>query len=91
VIWRLTADRPVALAELVYGRVPSGFRQEFPAGGPPRDLDADEPLTMTSLTPQRIFVHRGLAAEANGFSINGWETRVREEFAPALDGDGASP
>ena len=35
VLWRLVAERPTALSEVVYGEVPAGFRQEAPPAGVP--------------------------------------------------------
>ncbi len=86
-VWRLVADRPVALSELVYGRVPAGFRQEFPAAGaPPRELLTGEPLTLLTTTARRTFRHEGYAASPRRLVIEDWEMRLREPPPPpALD------
>jgi hypothetical protein len=88
VIWLLVADEPAPLAQLVYGDVPAGFRQETPAhAGRPRDLMPGEPLALESVTPLRIFHHEGFAADSQRFEIDTWEMRLRHPPArPEVDG-----
>ena len=91
VLWRLSAEEPVPLSALFYGRVPAGFRQEVPVGGaPPRPLLDGEPLSMRSLTELRIFRHEGFA-RGDVLTILGWEMRLRREPSPPLDGGEDGP
>ncbi len=90
VLWRLVADAPTPLPELVWGEVPAGFRQQVPAPGEaPRPLVAGEPLALESITPQRIFHHRGHVARGSRLTIEGWAMELRAAGAgTALDGTG---
>ena len=59
-LWRMSAPAPgVRSAEHVeYGQVPSGFKQEIPAGDtPPRPMIPGEKLIVVIVTPE--FVYRG--------------------------------
>lgn len=92
VIWSLAADPPAPVSELVYGRVPQGFRQETPAeGGRPRALVVGELLRLESVTPRRIFKHEGWVARDQRLSIEHWEMILRHRGEPELDVPPASP
>ena len=83
VLWRVVADEPAALGELVYGHVPAGFRQETPAGSArPRALVIGEPLTLESITPLRVFLHEGFVASGQRLSIDFWEVKLRHPPEP---------
>ena len=59
-LWRISAPPPgVRSAEHVeYGQVPSGFKQEIPAGNaPPRAMVPGEKLIVVIVTPE--YVYRG--------------------------------
>ncbi len=82
VVWRLVAEEPTPLAQLVYGDVPPGFDQEAPAGGErPRSLMAGELLILESITPLRVFRHEGFAS-GQRFSIDYWEMKLRHPVEP---------
>lgn len=57
-LWRISAPAPgVRSAEHVeYGRVPTGFTQEIPAGnGPPRAMIQGEKLIVVIVTPEYVY------------------------------------
>ena len=57
-LWRISAPAPgVRSAENVeYGKVPSGFTQEIPAGNaPPRAMIPGEKLIVVIVTPQYVY------------------------------------
>lgn len=68
VIWRVEKiGAPVMLQQLRLGEIPKGFRQIFPAGGPPRYFNTGEVLTMHKDTPKRTLRHSGRATGRNSF------------------------
>ncbi len=84
VIWRLAADPPAPVPELLYGDVPAGFRQETPAGGDvPRALVLGEMLRLESVTPLRVFKHEGWVTSGQRLSIDHWEMKLRHPPTPA--------
>lgn len=92
VLWRLVADEPMALNELVYGEVPAGFHQETPAGAAaPRELVIGELLYLESVTPSRIFRHEGFVVSGQRLSIDFWEMELRHPPAPAGLDDSPAP
>jgi hypothetical protein len=92
VLWRLVADEPTPLDELVYGDVPVGFRQETPAGATvPRALVEGELLQLESVTPRRVFLHEGFVTGDQRLSIDFWEMKLRRSpETPELDDPPAS-
>ena len=84
VVWRVSAEEPVPVAQLFYGEIPAGFRQETPAGRErPRPLVVGELLSLRSVTPLRVFHHEGYVAGHLGLSIDHWETKLRNPPASA--------
>ena len=77
VLWRLTADEPAPVSELVYGQVPAGFRQEAPAAGAPRALMLGELLRLESVTPLRTFHHEGWVDTGQRLAVEHWEMKLR--------------
>jgi hypothetical protein len=78
VLWRLVADPPAPVSELVYGDVPAGFRQESPGGGGrPRQLIVGELLRLESVTPLRVFQHEGWVESGPRLSIEHWQMELR--------------
>ena len=92
VLWRVVADEPTPLDEIVYGQVPAGFRQETPAGGAgPRALVTGELLVLESMTPSRVFHHEGLVVDGQRLAIDFWEMRLRQPSGPAGLDDPPAP
>lgn len=87
VLWRVVADEPTPLDEIVYGDVPAGFRQETPPdAASPRALREGELLRLESVTPRRIFLHEGFVAGGQQLVIDFWEVKLRHPpEAPELD------
>ena len=84
VVWRVSAEEPAPVAELFYGEIPAGFRQQTPAGrGRPRPLVVGELLSLRSVTPRRIFHHEGYVVSRLRLSIDHWEMELRNPPAPA--------
>lgn len=92
VIWQVLADEPVPVAELFYGEIPAGFRQQAPAGRrEPRPLVVGEPLILSSVTPLRFFHHEGYVTSRRGLSIDHWEMKLRYPPTPAEPDPPESP
>ena len=79
VVWRIESPVGIELKAIVYGVVPQGFSQSVPAAAlPPRKLVYGEPLTLTTVTGKRFFVHRGWAVGEAGFDLGTWEAVLRD-------------
>lgn len=79
-VWVLEAQIPQSLDRILYGTVPSGFKQLEPADGlPPRALQPGELLTARTRTLKRIFTHVGVARTDTSMEILNYSMELRTE------------
>ena len=77
VLWAIEAGEPTPLSGVYYGAVPPGYRQTMPAEeGLPRPFVEHEPLSVSSYTPTRGFIHWATATGPTELSIYDSKTWV---------------
>lgn len=78
-VWILEAQTPQSLGHILYGAVPSGFKQLEPVDGlPPRPLQPGELLTAETRTLKRLFTHIGVARTDTTMEILNYSMELLE-------------
>jgi hypothetical protein len=77
ILWKFSTTPPgIRSAEdVVYGRVPEGFRQDAPAGGgSPRPMQPGEKLVVVIVTPEYVYRGDCTGAAATEPRCDSWES-----------------
>ncbi len=90
-LWAIEAPAAIHVSRLDYGAVPAGFWQTVPADGtPPPALPAGERLKTVTVTPSRVFTHRGFAVGSAAWEINSNSMELIHPPGGASDSEGST-